>query len=161
MTRMLLPLAVGIALAGCGGEGEAPEASPPQTEARPPVSPADTVPGEPGAPGRLQVVLEEQEGSGLSGRAELIPENGSTFVLVELDDPGADPIAYLQEGDCSAVRAESAEVLALFLEGRSETTIDQELTNLLNGRFALTLHEDETEDLQRPAACGEVREGGS
>jgi hypothetical protein len=160
MVRILIPLALCVAFAGCGGDREAPEATAP-TEALPPVAPADTTPDEAGAPGRVQVVLEEQGGSGLSGRAELTPENGATLVVIELDDADADPTPYLQEGDCTAVRADAAEVLPLFLEGRSETVIDQDLTNLVNGRFALTLHLDETGDLQTPAACGEVRAEGA
>jgi hypothetical protein len=161
MMRVLIPLVLGLVVTACGGEGEAPEATPPPTGAQPPVPPADTVPGEVSAPDSVQVVLEEQDGSGLSGRAELTPEEGATLVVIELDDPEADPTAYLQEGDCTAVRADAAEVLALFLEGRSETTVDEELTNLLNGRFALTLHEDETDDLQSPAACGEIGPEGA
>lgn len=157
--RIPLLIALAVALAGCGGDGEAPEVTPP-TQAEPPVAPADTTAGG-GAPGAVTVEIEEREGSGLSGRAQLTPEEGATTIVVELDDETALPAGvYLQEGDCTAVSAEAAEVLALFLDGRSETVVDAELAQLLNGRFAITVYAEESEDLQQPDACGEItREG--
>jgi len=157
--RALIVVPAALALAGCGGgNGEAPEGLPPPTEARPPVSPADTTPGEPVGQGRVLVQLEEREGSGLSGTAELTADGDTTSIVITLDDAQAIPdSAYLQEGDCTAVRAEAAEVLALFVEGRSETIVETSLSQLVNGRFAITVYAEATDDLQRPDACGEIR----
>lgn len=151
---MLIPLALVLVLAGCGGDGESTGTGPGEGELLPPA-------GDASGEGGVEVVLEEQEGSGFSGRAELVPQDEATLVVIELDDPGADPNAYLQEGDCTSVSADAAEVLALFLDGRSETTIDEELETLVAGGYVLTLHDPASEDLQSPAACGEIREEGS
>lgn len=154
MRWILWPLALALPLAGCGGNGDVPGAGS-ANETAPPAAPADTAPGEAGAPGRVVVTLEEQEGSGVSGTAELTPESGDTEIVVELDDDEPRWTAYLQEGDCTAVSADAAEVLPLFLEGRSETVVDADLAELVDGSFVIAIH-DEEGDLERPAACGEI-----
>ena len=158
MLRMLGPCVLVLALAACGGGGdaEAPEVTPP-TEAPPPVAPAGTTPGETAATDPLELPLEPRGDSGVSGRVTLTPEESDTRIVIELDDAEVIPAgAYLQEGDCTAVKPDAAEVLALFLEGRSETVLEQELTNLVNGRFAVTVYVEETDDLQQPAGCADV-----
>ncbi|HVM15985.1 MAG TPA: hypothetical protein VM290_00185 [Gaiellaceae bacterium] len=159
MLRNLVLLLLALGLAGCGGDGQGDgegTVGAPPTEAAPPVSPARTAPGETTAE-EMRLELGERNDSGVSGSVVLTPEDADTRIVIELDDPQVLPAgAYLQEGECTAVRPEAAEVLALFVDGRSETVLEQELTNLLNGRFAVTVYLEEREDLQQPDACADI-----
>jgi hypothetical protein len=149
-------LAVLLLATGCGGNGEAPQVTPP-TEARPPLSPPTGGPAAPqGAPQRVVLELEGRGDAAVSGRATLVAEEAETRIVVELDETPAEPAAaYLQEGDCLALHGGAVEHLGDVDAGRTETTVEATLTQLVNGRFTITVHHDD--ELQQPDACAEVQ----
>ena len=134
--KLTAPCAIGIALlllgAGCGGTSSSSAAE----EAK-----SDDV----------YVMLAEQNGSGGSGTARLIPLGKRTKVVLELTGPAATrQQANIHAGSCDQLDPKPAYALSEVKSGTSATTVDAKLTTLRRGSFAIDVHD---------LACGEIGTG--
>src|SRR5262245_60659894 len=130
------PFAIGAALlllgAGCGGTSSSSAAED--------VNSND-----------VYVMLAEQNRSGESGTARLIPLGKQTKVVLELTDPTATlQRAHIHAGSCDQLHPKPAYALSEVKSGMSTTTVDAKLTALRRGSFAIDVHD---------FACGEIGTG--
>ncbi len=104
----------------------------------------------------VTVTLDEQNGSGQSGTAELTAAgDAQTTVVLELSNPpdNAQPV-HIHTGACADL-GDVAFPLTNLEGGTSETTVDVSLTDLQGGGYAINAHESE-ENIQNYVACGDI-----
>jgi hypothetical protein len=142
--KLTAPCAVGTALlligAGCGGTGTSSAAEE--------VSSDD-----------VYVMLSEQNGTGESGTARLIPLRTRTKVVLELTGAvkSRQP-AHIHAGSCDDLDAKPKYELSEVKSGTSASIVDAKLTTLRRGTFAIDVHES-TAALGNHVACGEIGTG--
>ena len=134
--KLTAPCAIGTALlllgAGCGGASSS--------------SGAEDVNSD-----DVYVMLAEQNASGESGTARLIPLGKRTKVVLDLTGPAATrQQAHIHAGSCDRLDPRSAYALSEVKSGTSTTTLDAKLTTLRRGSFAIDVHD---------LACGEIGTG--
>jgi hypothetical protein len=96
-------------------------------------------------------MLAEQNASGESGTARLIPLGKRTKVVLELTGSAATrQQAHIHAGSCDQLGPKPAYALSEVKSGTSTTTVDAELTTLRRGSFAIDV---------RDSACGEIGTG--
>ncbi|WP_217913788.1 hypothetical protein [Miltoncostaea marina] len=145
-TRILVAIAVTAVLAGgavaCGdddgGDGAAADTAAPATE-------------------RVVVELAPQNGSGLSGTAQLAEAGADrTRVTIAIDgDAGPAHPSHVHRGTCADLDPAPAYGLRDVADGASETVIDAPLATLRDGTFAINLHRS-AGDLETYVACGDI-----
>jgi Cu/Zn superoxide dismutase len=107
----------------------------------------------------LMVELEEQNGSGESGTAELRGEDGQTIVEISLDGaPAAAQPAHIHKGTCENLDPTPAYPLEDVADGRSTSTEAVTLEELRNGEYAINVHKS-NEEPQTYVACGNLGSG--
>lgn len=136
---MKLRLVLGVMLVGltsaCGGGGD------------------DGGGGGGGGGGTVAVTLEEQNGSGKSGTAELHSGAASTDVTIEImGTSDLDPI-YVRSGTCDSPGSEVVHDLGFTTANLGQGQIFVPIDEVATGEFILTIEDDKT---MKPIMCGVI-----
>ena len=140
---MKLRLVLGLMLVGlasaCGGGGDGGGGSGGDSEG------GDTV----------KVTLDEQNGSGKSGTAEMFPGAASTDVTIEIQGTSdLDPI-YIRSGTCDAPGAEIVHDIGFTTANLGQGQIFVPLNEVATGEYILVIEDDKT---MEPIMCGAIPE---
>ena len=101
----------------------------------------------------VAVTLEEQNGSGKSGTAELHAGAASTDVTVEIQgNSDLDPI-YVRSGTCDAPGAEVVHDIGFTTANLGQGQIFVPINEVATGEFILTIEDDKT---MKPIMCGVI-----
>ena len=106
----------------------------------------------------LTLDLQEQNNSGITGTVEFSPtSDGTVEVEIELDgsDGGPHP-AHIHPGSCADLDPAPKWPLTNVVDGRSETTVDADLSELTAQEYAVNVH-DSPENADLYVACADVR----
>ena len=106
----------------------------------------------------LTLDLQEQNDSGITGTATLSPtSDGEVEVEIELDGSEGGPHpAHIHEGTCADLNPAPAFPLTDVVDGRSETTVDVDISELTASEYAVNVHES-AENADVYVACADVR----
>ena len=102
--------------------------------------------------------MQEQNNSGITGTVEFSPtSDGTVEVEIELDgsDGGPHP-AHIHPGSCADLDPAPKWPLTNVVDGRSETTVDADLSELTAQEYAVNVH-DSPENADLYVACADVR----
>ena len=137
---MKLRLALGVMLVGmasaCGGGGDGGGGG-----------------GGGGGEENAMVTLEEQNGSGKSGTAELHAGAASTDVTIEIQGTSdLDPI-YVRSGTCASPGSEVVHDLGFTTADLGQGQIFVPINEVATGEFILTIEDDMTKE---PIMCGAI-----
>jgi hypothetical protein len=103
----------------------------------------------------VKVTLEEQNGSGKSGTAEMFPGAASTDVTIEIQGTSdLDPI-YVRSGTCEAPGTEIVHDLGFTAANLGQGQIFVPLNEVATGEYILTVEDDQT---MEPVMCGPIPE---
>jgi hypothetical protein len=106
-----------------------------------------------GAGDTVRVTLDEQNGSGKSGTAELFPGAASTDVTIEIEgESDLDPI-YVRSGTCDSPGSEVVHDIGFTAANLGQGQIFVPLNEVATGEFILTVEDDMTMD---PIMCGVI-----
>ncbi len=109
----------------------------------------------------VTIDLEEQNGSGVSGTVRLEADGDQTRVTIEADDMGGDATtprpAHIHAGTCDDLDAVPEYPLEDIVDGKSETLVDVQLSELLDGEYAVNVHRS-SDAIDEYIACGEIKE---
>jgi hypothetical protein len=109
--------------------------------------------GDGGGGGPVAVTLEEQNGSGKSGTAELHAGPASTDVTVEIQGTSdLDPI-YVRSGTCDAPGTEIVHDIGFTNASLGQGQIFVPIDEVATGEFILTVEDDNT---MKPIMCGVI-----
>lgn len=102
------------------------------------------------------IELESLNDSGISGIVKLQPEGDKTKVIVLLKDTpeGVSQPIHIHKGSCSELGAPKYPLNPV-KEGKSKTTVDISLNELISGQFAINAHKSK-QDIQTYVACGNI-----
>jgi hypothetical protein len=115
--------------------------------------------GEEAGSDRIEISLQELNGSGQSGMATLTASGGSTEVVLSLGGGNmtSKPV-HIHNGQCGPALAGVAHGLTDFTDGKSVTMLDGvTLESLMTGTFAINAHN--AEDPSVYTACGNIPVG--
>ena len=109
-----------------------------------------------GGTDRVEISLNELNGSGQSGTATLTASGGGTAVVLSLGVGTAkSEKVHIHKGQCGADLAGVAHALTDFTDGKSVTTLEAvSLESLLTGGFAVNAHK--AGDPKVYTACGNI-----
>jgi hypothetical protein len=143
LTRSILTtvvaLAFAAALAACGGNDEAEPSGAPADDAE-----------------QVVVALHEQSGSGQTGTMTLEPAGeGRTRVVLEVTQADVPQPAHIHAGSCANLDPAPAYGLPNVVDGRSESTVEASIDELVEGEFAVNVHRSDG-DLETYVACGDI-----
>ena len=162
--RIVLLLAAALLVAGCGGDDDqdalegATTALTDTEGAEETIEEVLTEAEDELEEAEVTLHLQEQNSSGISGTVSLSPtSDGQLEVEIELDgsDGGPHP-AHIHEGSCADLDPEPAFPLEDVVDGRSETTVDVDLSELTLNEYAVNVHES-PENSANYVACADVR----
>ena len=106
-----------------------------------------------GGGGPVAVTLEEQNGSGNSGTAELHAGPASTEVTIEMQGTSElDPI-YVRSGTCESPGAEVVHDIGFTAANLGQGQIFVPIDEVATGEFILTVEDDKT---MKPIMCGVI-----
>jgi hypothetical protein len=106
-----------------------------------------------GGDGTVAVTLEEQNGSGKSGTAELHAGPASTDVTIEIMGASdLDPI-YVRSGTCDSPGSEVLHDLGFTTANLGQGQIFVPIDEVATGEFILTIEDDKT---MKPIMCGVI-----
>jgi hypothetical protein len=109
----------------------------------------------------ITVQLDEVDGSGVEGTARLVAADGQTEVEVlitaGLGEDAVHPV-HIHEGTCDDL-GDVAYPLEDIVDGVSESEVDVELSELMDGDHAINVHLSEDE-MDVNVACGDIEEAG-
>src|SRR5215207_8600458 len=106
-----------------------------------------------GGGGTVAVTLEEQNGSGKSGTAELHSWAASTDVTIEITGTSdLDPI-YVRGGTCDSPGSEVVHDLGFTTANLGQGQIFVPIDEVATGEFILTIEDDKT---MKPIMCGVI-----
>ncbi|HZM19092.1 MAG TPA: hypothetical protein VFB87_06735 [Gaiellaceae bacterium] len=106
-----------------------------------------------GGDGTVKVTLEEQNGSGNSGTAELHAGPASTDVTIEMQGTSdLDPI-YVRSGTCDAPGSEVVHDIGFTAANLGQGQIFVPINEVATGEFILTVEDDKT---MKPIMCGAI-----
>jgi hypothetical protein len=106
-----------------------------------------------GGDGTVKVTLEEQNGSGKSGTAEMFPGAASTDVTIEIQgESDLDPI-YVRGGTCDAPGSEVVHDIGFTAANLGQGQIFVPIDEVATGEFILTVEDDKT---MEPVMCGVI-----
>ena len=104
----------------------------------------------------FMVQLNEQNGSGESGTAELRGEGSQTVVEISLDGaPATAQPAHIHKGTCENLDPAPAYPLEDVVGGKSTSTESVKLANLRDGEYAINVHKSAAA-VETYVACGNV-----
>lgn len=105
----------------------------------------------------VTITLKEQNQSGQSGTAVLRAMGDQTEVTINLTPgpAGVDQPAHIHEGTCANLNPKPAFPLSPVRDGRSTTTVNVKLTDLLAKPFAINVHKS-AQEISVYVACGEI-----
>lgn len=106
----------------------------------------------------LTLALAEQNDSGITGEAQLSPtSDGQLEVEIELDgsDGGPHP-AHIHRGSCAELDPNPEFPLEDVVDGRSETTLELSVSDLVLDEYAVNVHES-PDSLDVYVACADLR----
>ena len=108
--------------------------------------------------GALTLDLQEQNDSGITGEVEFSPTSeGEVEVEIELDGSEGGPHpAHIHPGSCADLDPTPAFPLTDVVDGRSETTVDVDISELTAQEYAVNVHES-AENADVYVACADVR----
>jgi hypothetical protein len=145
--KLLIPALLIIAFSGCGGQD--PTLAPPPRTASP-TSDAST------PLQTLTVQMAGQNGSGQDGTATLTEEAGKTRVVIELRGSPAGPQpVHIHQGTCANLGSVFKSLTAL-QNGRSDTTVDISLADLVAGTYSINAHRSQA-DAGVYVSCGQIK----
>lgn len=164
LTRILLLLAVALIAAGCGGDDDQDAAQDAATVLTDTAAAEETVEDvlteaeEELEDAEITLDLEEQNSSGISGTATLSPtSDGEVEVELEVDGSEGGPHpAHIHEGSCADLDPNPAFPLEDVVDGRSQTTVSVDITDLTLDEYAINVHES-PENATNYVACADVR----
>lgn len=151
-------------MAACGGAAEpapSPEAAaeaPAAAATSPATSPAAAAAASTeGAPSEVTIQLGTLNDSGESGTATLTAAGAQTKVVLNVtgQPAGVDQPTHIHEGTCANLNPQPAFPLTDVKDGKSETTVDASLTDLLSGKYAINVHKSAA-DLATYVVCGDL-----
>ena len=105
------------------------------------------------AAGTVNVTLEEQNGSGKSGTAELHAGAASTDVTIEIQGKSENDPIYVRTGTCDAPGTEIVHDLGFTAADLGQGQIFETLSNVATGEYILTIEDDQT---MKPIMCGAI-----
>jgi hypothetical protein len=106
-----------------------------------------------GGGGTVTVTLEEQNGSGKSGTAELHSGAASTDVTIEImGTSDLDPI-YVRSGTCDSPGSEVVHDLGFTTANLGQGQVFVPIDEVATGEFILTIEDDKT---MKPIMCGVI-----
>jgi hypothetical protein len=109
--------------------------------------------GDGGGGGTVAVTLEEQNGSGKTGTAELFPGAASTDVTIEIvGTSDLDPIS-VRSGTCDAPGEEVVHDLGFTAANLGQGQIFETIDKVATGEFVLLIEDDKT---MEPIMCGAI-----
>jgi len=109
----------------------------------------------PAGPREVYVPLDELNGSGMSGIAELTETGKGTDVSIKLNgEPGDHPV-HIHFGTCDNLGEIAAPLTNIGADGTSDTVVDLTLDELTSGEYAINAHES-AENIQNYIACGNI-----
>ncbi|HEX2171358.1 MAG TPA: hypothetical protein VHL09_02790 [Dehalococcoidia bacterium] len=104
----------------------------------------------------ITMTLVALNDSGQDGQATLTPQGNQTRVGLELRDSPAGPQpAHIHEGTCGDLNETPRYPLENVGNGRSETTVNVPVANLMNGNFAINVHRS-PQDIPTYVSCGNI-----
>ncbi len=105
----------------------------------------------------VTISLKEQNRSGQSGKAVLRAIGDQTEVTIQITPgpAGVDQPAHIHEGTCANLNPKPAFPLSPVRDGRSTTTVNVKLTDLLAKPFAINVHKS-AQEISVYVACGEI-----
>jgi hypothetical protein len=108
-----------------------------------------------GASDTVKVTLDEQNGSGKSGTAEMFPGAASTDVTIEIQGTSdLDPI-YVRSGTCEAPGAEIVHDVGFTAADLGQGQIFVPIDDVATGEYILVVEDDKT---MEPVMCGAIPE---
>jgi hypothetical protein len=106
-----------------------------------------------GGDGTVMVTLDEQNGSGKSGTAELHAGPASSDVTIEIQgESDLDPI-YVRSGTCESPGSEVVHDLGFTTANLGQGQIFVPIDEVATGEFILTIEDDKT---MEPIMCGVI-----
>jgi hypothetical protein len=109
--------------------------------------------GGPGASDTVSVTLEEKNGSGKSGTAELFPGAASVDVTIEImGTSDLDPI-HVHSGTCETPGEELVHDLGFTTANLGQGQIFDTMENVATGEFVIDIHDDENDEI---IMCGVI-----
>jgi len=106
-------------------------------------------------PSESTVMLNEQNESGQSGQATLEEEEGGTMVVITAEASYIEPqLAHIHSGTCEDLGG-VVYPLSLVVGGYSETFVAVSLQELLDGEFAINLHDPQDPSIY--TSCGDIQ----
>ena len=114
-------------------------------------------------PMEIEVPLEEQNGSAQSGTATLTAVGDQTRVVLDVQSRSATPgaprqPAHIHKGTCEKLDPAPAYGLNDVEAGKSTTTVDVNLDDLIDDEVVINVHES-AENVERYVACGIISAG--
>lgn len=153
-------------LAACGGAAT-PATSPAPPSAAPSAAPASASPtggaaaSPTGEPSEVTIQLGTLNNSGESGTATLTAAGAQTKVVLSItgQPAGVDQPTHIHEGNCTTLNPAPKYPLTDVKDGKSETTVNASLSDLLNGGFGINVHKSAS-DLPTYVVCGDIPKVG-
>jgi hypothetical protein len=100
-----------------------------------------------------------RDDSGIDALAVMSEEAGETTVAIAARDADGGEVVVIHEGSCDELSDLPAFLLDdLDAAGRSETEIAASLEEVIDGTYAIAIHES-AENFDNVVACGEIRAG--
>jgi hypothetical protein len=162
-TVIMIAVAALALAAGCGSDEEQEEAQEATTALTDTEGAAETAEdlleeAEEALEDARTLDLQEQNNSGIGGTVELTPKgDGTVEVKIELDRRRGGPHpAHVHEGTCASLDPAPRWPLEDVVNGKSETTIDVDLRDLIGSEYAVNVHES-AENADVYVACADVR----
>ncbi len=110
-----------------------------------------------GAPSQVTIQLGTLNNSGESGTATLTAAGAQTKVVLNItgQPAGADQPTHIHEGNCTTLNPAPKYPLTDVKDGKSETTVNASLSDLLSGGYAINVHKSAS-DLPTYVVCGDI-----
>lgn len=110
-----------------------------------------------GAQAPMTVTMKAMNGSGMDGTATLTDlGSGKTKVMLDLKNGPAGPQpAHVHEGTCATLNPAPKYPLTNVVNGRSETTLDVGMSDLMKGSMAINVHKS-PQDIPTYVSCGDI-----
>lgn len=111
----------------------------------------------------IEVPLEAQNGSAESGNATLTAVGDQTRVVLDIQSRSGTPVAprqpaHIHKGSCEEVDPTPAYGLNDVKAGKSTSTVDVKLDDLINETVVINVHVS-AENVERYVACGIISAG--
>jgi hypothetical protein len=103
----------------------------------------------------VKVTLDEQNGSGKSGTAEMFPGAASTDVTIEIQGASDNDAIYVRSGTCDAPGSEIVHDIGFTTANLGQGQIFVPIDDVATGEYILTIEDDKT---MEPIMCGAIPE---